>query len=114
MSNIYTWKILSLECKTHETGQTDVVFSINWLLEATDGMHTVTQPDYTLISYNEEAFTPFESLSEEQVLGWITTTIGEDQIAEFKANLDNKLTSLRVPPSVTKNPPWFIPVGAPE
>lgn len=110
MSNTYKWIIKSLDCNESEHGKSNVVFNINWILEATDDLNTIPHNDFTVITYNEENFTPFESLLEEQITGWITNSLGEEKINEIKSILDQRLINLRIPPIVTKIPPWVVPV----
>ena len=65
-----TWKIEALDVKPQESSHTDVVVTAHWRCNGVDGDYSGSV--YATCSFQtpEGSFTPFESLTEEQVLGW--------------------------------------------
>jgi len=72
----FAWSIPNLERKTAD----GFVFVCHWVCRATDG-------DFSASSYGTagfqqdpepESFTPYEDLTEEQVLGWLFNSIDKD------------------------------------
>jgi len=42
MANTYTWVIEAMDCVPQEDGQTDVVITVHWRQNATDGTYNAT------------------------------------------------------------------------
>ena len=105
MSNTYSLTITSIDCLPTYQDQTQVVYNLNWKLSGTDGVNTNGTQGTQLIVFDANTpFTPFESLTEEQVLGWLNSAEPfASSIATFKSDIDNNLLSMNVT-SVT--PPW--------
>ena len=54
---------------------------------------------------SDPTFVPFEELTEDVVIGWVKTQLGEEQVAEYEASLDAQLDALINPPILT-GIPW--------
>ena len=82
----FTWKIESLERNIADGG----VVRANWRANAVDGDHRTSA--YGGISFTPDPdaddFIPFESLTEDVVLGWIFSEEGQDP--DFNAALVDK------------------------
>lgn len=107
--NTYTWKFPALEAYPQVADQTNVVFTVHWRLEATDGTHTTdVYGSVGVQPYTEGApFVPFEDLTPEIVQEWVEEAIGADSIASLKSTLDSQLAVLAQPQSVVLTPPWL-------
>ncbi len=104
MTTIFTWNLETMEVAPEENGLTDVVKLLHWHLSAYDGVNSVS--DYSTVRFgaaDPDNFIPFEDLTEEEVLGWLEASINVTQI---KAELQQKLIDLAVPPLVYKRAPW--------
>jgi hypothetical protein len=57
---------------------------------------------------NDPNFVPFEDLTEETVLGWVTSTLGEEQISaietEFEVRLQGRIDKKASPEFLTGKP----------
>ncbi len=105
MSVSYTWKIHSLETAPSEGGLTDVVKTVVWRLEATDGVNTVdVSSSLRFTTADSGNFTPFDQLTESQVIGWIEQNF---DMNAFREHLQKKLQDLANPPVVSRRPPWM-------
>ncbi|CAB4130665.1 hypothetical protein UFOVP123_23 [uncultured Caudovirales phage] len=108
MSATITWVIEWMQCKPTEGSLTDVVVTAGWRC---NGAETANSVDYSATSYGtasfpmpEGSFTPYEQLTQDQVLGWCWAS-GVDQTAteaSVQAAIDNQIN----PPIVQPPLPW--------
>ena len=101
----YQWAISALNCIPQTQEGADYVITAHWQLTGTDG--TYTGQVYSTCSFPVESkpdFTPFNQLTQEQVLGWVWAN-GVDKDATEAAvqqQIDNQIN----PPVVTPPLPW--------
>ena len=77
MTISYAWAVNSMTAYPEYAGETDVVFSISWVLSATDGTYnaaTYGSVDTTYVAGSP--FTPYDQLSLDQVNGWVADALG--------------------------------------
>jgi len=70
------WSISSLDCRVQEDGLSDVVYQCHWRVSKTevDGDKTYSASVYATCSVpgpNPASFTPYDQLTQAEVLGWI-------------------------------------------
>ena len=72
----FTWSIPTLERKTAD----GFVYTAHWRCTATDGDFSASSYGTAGFSQDPEAesFVPYESLTEEMVLGWLWASIDKD------------------------------------
>jgi hypothetical protein len=108
MPNTYSWGITQLECYPSHEDKQDVVFNIHWRRQAADGKGHIADTYGTQeVTFNPaSSFTPFNSLTKEQVTAWLHDAIGAKQIAELDATLDRQIQEMIAPPVVALPAPW--------
>lgn len=107
MENQYSWVISQLECYPEHGGQTEVVMTIHWRRQATDGLHMADVYGTEPLTLDPAApFTAFSELTKEQVEGWLEDAMGAERIAEMDAMLDKQIESLINPPVIRPALPW--------
>ena len=107
MSNTYTWKIVQLGCTPKVGTDTDVVQTIHWRIEGTDGTHTGSVYGSVGITLDTSTtFVPFASLTEADVISWAQAALGAEQVAAFEANIDAQIAAAANPPVVSPALPW--------
>ena len=108
MANTYNWVISSLECYPQHEGHTDVVFTVHWRRQATDGNgHNAEIYGSQSVTLNAEApLTPYEQLTEAQVIGWLEDAMGAETLTAQEAALDQQTKNQINPPVVTPPLPW--------
>jgi len=107
MANTYTWVISQLECYPQQDNHTDVVFTIHWRRQATDGTHIADVYGSQGVTLNpDEHFTPYSDLSFSQVCGWLDKAMGAEKIAAMDAALDTQIANQINPPVTTPPLPW--------
>lgn len=99
------WKIETLWVKPVEGSLTDVVVTAAWRCSATDGQYSGSV--YATVSFQAPAasdFTPFDQLTQEQVLGWVWTNGVDKNAAE--AAVAQQIANQINPPITTPPLPW--------
>jgi hypothetical protein len=103
----YQWTIQALDCVPQEDGKTDVVVTAHWNVSATDGAYTSSAYGTQSFTYDSaKSFTPFSSLTQDQVIGWVQESMGIDAVTKLQESLDNQIADQINPPIVTPPLPW--------
>ena len=108
--NTYTWKINAVDCYTSKDGLEKVAYNVHWSFFATDGENNASMIGVQSVGEpSPDNFTPFDQLTEEQVVSWITSSMDVEQM---QANLDKQIEDLVAPKVVTLqlNKPVVEPV----
>ncbi len=107
MSNQYSWVISQLDCYPTQDNKTDVVFTVHWRRQATDGTHTADIYGSQAVTLDPDApFTPYASLTFDQVVGWLEDAMGAETLEAQKAALDKQIEDQINPPVVRPPLPW--------
>ena len=109
MANTYSWNCKTVDCYPTFNDETDVVYNVHWRITATSSKKDGEGNPYTASSYGTQSistddikdFIPFADLTNTTVTGWVETTMGDDEVAELKSNLDSNIESQINPTSVT-------------
>jgi 3',5'-cyclic AMP phosphodiesterase CpdA len=102
-----TWAVQQMDCYPEEDGETDVVFTVHWTLTGTDGTYTGYVYGTQSVSIDPDVpFTPYADLTETQVIGWVKSAMGEEQVASYEANVAEQIADQIDPPVVTPPLPW--------
>jgi len=90
------WSIQQLDRKTAD----GFVTTAHWTCTATDGDFSANA--YGSVGFSGDLVTPYENLTQEQVLGWVWEQIDK---AEIEANLTKQIQAQKNPVSVV-GVPW--------
>jgi hypothetical protein len=115
---VLTTTVNSMLTAISEDGMTDVVKSASWTRTATEVVgegeeaqtYTASFPGVTPFSAPDPAsFTPYEDITEEQVIGWIDSKVDMPAIdARLIADVQNQIT-----PNIVVLPlPWAQPTNS--
>ena len=100
-----TWLIETLWVRPVEGSLTDVVVTAAWRCNGTDG--TYSGSVYATVSFAPPSgsdFTPFDQLTQEQVLNWVWTSGVNKDSAE--AAVVQQIEQQKNPPIITPPLPW--------
>ena len=101
----YAWKIERLDCYPSLDAFENVVTDVHWRLFASGGGCQATR--YGTVSLDvgglETDFTPFEQLTEAQVVGWVKASL---DAAAHEAALARDIADQLSPPIVSPPLPW--------
>ena len=111
--NQYKFTFPALEAYPQHEGEANVVFTVHWRLDGTDGagQSAGTYGSVGVTLDDGEPFTPFSGLTEAQVQGWVEAALGEEQVANMKTSIDAQIAEQVTPSKVVLTPPW---VAQPE
>ena len=103
MTTQYTWSITAMNCSTTEQNP-DTVIVCHWTCSGTDGTYNASIYSTCSVPSPTGSFTPYSSLTQEQVLGWCYAN-GVDQTAT-EAAVAQQIANQVNPPVVTPPLPW--------
>jgi hypothetical protein len=108
MAITYNWGIVQLDAYPEKDGLTDVVFTVHWTLNGDDGEgHTGSAYGSVGVTLDEGGgYTPFAELTQEQVVGWVQESLGEEQVASLESGIANQIEQQINPTVVTPALPW--------
>ena len=101
------WIIKQLLVKKTEGSLSDVVVTTNWSCRASDGTFSAVLTGCTEFAPPTGSFTPYDQLTEQQVLDWCYAN-GVDQAA-IEANVSLQIANQINPPVVALPLPWVPP-----
>lgn len=104
MTTQVTWTITAMNCYPQAQGQADVVFNVHWTCTGVDGDYTSSIYNTCQVEFTGGAYTPYNQLTQEQVLGWIWAN-GVDKDAT-EAAVQSMIQNQITPPVVTPALPW--------
>jgi hypothetical protein len=86
---------------TLDTPDPGFVVNVLWTVTGVDGQYTADIPGNSTFTVQEGAFTPYDQLTQEQVIGWIPA----EQIASAQACVQGQIDSMINPPVSPQNTP---------
>jgi len=102
-----TWAVVQMDCYPEYDGETDVVFTVHWTLTGEEAGFTGSVYGSVGVTLNEgSTFTPYDQLTEAQVIGWVQDALGEDQVTAYEDNVAQQIIDQIDPPVVTPPLPW--------
>jgi hypothetical protein len=115
MTITYQWDIQQLDCIPQIQGDTDFVVTAHWSVSATDGTYNGYAYGTQGFTYNGgKGFTPYDALTQEQVVGWVQEAMGIDAVTQLQEALDAQIANQINPPIVTPPLPWAPAPTPPE
>jgi hypothetical protein len=102
------WIIERLLVKPTEGSLTDVVITADWRCNGSQDQYSGTCYGSASFAPPTENFTPYEDLTQDQVLGWCFSN-GVDKTA-IEANVSAQIADQINPPVIAPPLPWAAPV----
>lgn len=104
MSTVYVWKIKSMQ--TMNQPEPDYVVFVQADVEGIDGNYKASSfVNVALDTTQKDTFTPYNELTEEQVVGWVKDVLTPEGVANLEADLRLKIDALINPPVVPQDTP---------
>ena len=102
MSTVYEWKIANLERHTAD----GFVFTAHYTVNAEDGTYSAgAYGSLGLEAPDPDSMIPFDSLTEEIVIGWVKDKFGDEKVAEIETALQAQLDEKHAPTKAA-GVPW--------
>ena len=102
----YAWTIQQMDRLTSD----GFVVTVHYNVSATDGDYSAST--YGTVGYTEqpgEQYTPYDQLTEQQVVGWVQESLGKDTV---EASLDSQIEAQKNPVQES-GMPWAVTLPAP-
>ena len=107
---VYTLVPITLVSYPAADGQQDVVFRVGWNYNGVDAGYVASFYGQTELTYKEGSpYTPYDKLTEEQVVGWVLDAWGPEQTAANQARIDEAIALQKNPPTQVLPLPWVQP-----
>jgi len=104
---ITTWTITKLDVYAQAQGETNVVCVAYWNLNGTDGTYQSNiQGTQSLIYVPGSPFTPYDALTEPQIVAWVLDAMGTILVASFESQVSNMVYQQEKPVITTPPLPW--------
>lgn len=105
MTATINWQVTQMDCYPQADNETDVVFNVHWTCSGVQDAFTASVYSTCSVPLSAEGpFTPYDQLTQEQVLGWIWAN-GVDKDAT-EAAVQSQIDTAKNPPIVTPPLPW--------
>lgn len=102
-----TWAVTAMDCYPEYEGNSGVVFAVHWAVTGTDGTRTGSVYGSQGVTLDPAApFTPYADLTEAQVIGWVKSALGDEEVAGYEANVAAQIEAQINPPVVSPPLPW--------
>ena len=108
MATTYTWEIIGLKRRT-VGALSDAVVQVTYRRKGVDDSSNTGTSDGIIKFDNPSSsgFIAYASLTEADVVGWVTTVLSAGHIASLKERIDRQIAELvNTPTEVTSNFPW--------
>ena len=105
----YSWTFSALYCYVEEAGESDVVYRVDWVFVGEDDpAYSVNAAGTVQCDYEAgDPFISFSDLTQSDVQGWVTASLGADEIAALTASIDTQLAALVHPTElIVREMPW--------
>ena len=108
MATTYTWEIIGLKRRT-VGALSDAIVKVTYRRKGVDDSSNIGTFE-SVIKFDApstEGFIAYASLTENDVIGWITDIIDDDEIDWIKILIDRKIAELiDIPTEITSGFPW--------
>ena len=100
----YTWNNKTVDTYPSLEGHSDVIFNVHWRLTGEDDNENIgsTYGTIALDTSDLANFTDFDSITEEQVNGWVEAAMGSEEVQAKKDAIDAQIAEKVNPSVVTK------------
>jgi hypothetical protein len=92
----HTWKVAALDYAVSQDGNTNVVHTVHWRVEKTEGEHTGSSYGTVGLEAPSETFVEWADITAETAVGWAKSALG-DEVAEIEAYVDAQLAEAAAP-----------------
>ena len=104
--NTYTWHVTSMNVFPQLDGKENVVVEVKFCVSGTDGENSATKSGSQIIELDtQQSFTPFDDLTEVEVIEWVKNALGESGQSTFTVEIDAILEQQKTPVVLPINVP---------
>ena len=100
-----TWEINELERDLSDGYVNKVIYRVKGLSDSVEKARATGEINFVKPESLPSDFVAYDSLTSSTVLGWVTTSLGTDQVTAIETNLEAEVTEA-VTPTVAVGVPW--------
>ena len=93
----YTWIISDLVAKIQDEELSNIIETVHWRYQATDGEHTADVYGSAGLEAPDDNFKPFEEVTEADVIAWLESKL---DVEAMQSGLDAQLDAIANPTHV--------------
>jgi len=99
----YTWNCGTVDIYISESGLSDVVYNVHWIVSGVDDLGNTTSNIgvQTLDTSNITDFIPFNNLTYDQITSWTMNAMGQERVDLIEEDIAIKLEQIANPISKT-------------
>ena len=105
----YNWNCKTVDCYPEQNNEADVVYNVHWIVTGTSDQlnpegiaySTTNIGTQTLDTSQITDFIPFDQLTNDEIVAWTKGAMGDEQVAQIEASIQNQIDNLITPTSVT-------------
>jgi hypothetical protein len=101
-----TWKIDQVDAIPQLGTRTNIVRIVHWRANGVDDTFTSTTYGAVQLPEPTDQFIEFQNLTETQIIEWVKTALGEEQVAGIETDLGRMIENQKNPPIITPMLPW--------
>ena len=109
MAITYTWEFNPLECIPSANGLTNVVKTVHWRYNGTDGTNIGTlYGTVGLASPDPNTYIQYANLTMNTVTEWVLSVLAQSNttVESLQNNINTQIANIINPPIVPNAPPW--------
>ena len=102
-----TWTVSTMErtLNDSESGLEGVVNILHWQCTDSDGEHHGRcYGTVGLSAPDADSFTGYDSITHEQAVGWVKSTLGEEAVAQYETSVESQIALSKEPVSASGVP----------
>jgi len=106
----YNWNCRSVEAYIEQSGNSDVVYKVNWVVTGTSDVLDPNSPEpffqYSMVGTQDlntsdiTNFIPFDQVTNTEVVAWTQAAMGPEEVTSIEDNINNILESLINPTTI--------------
>ena len=100
-----TWEINTLERDLSDGYVTKVIYRVKGLSDSVEKARATGSVTFTKPSSLPSDFIAYSSLTSSKVLGWVTTSLGSDEVTAIETALEAEVTEA-ITPTTAAGVPW--------
>ena len=100
----YNWNCKTVDVYPANGDYTDVVYNVHWIVTGEDEDANVSATNIgtqVLDTSDITDFIPFNELTNEEVVAWVKSAIGEEMVSELENNIEKEISEKKNPTSIT-------------
>jgi len=105
MAFTFNWTVNNMTSYPKAAGYENVVVKVNWSCDCTDGTYNNAIVGNTeVILDNSGTYTPYADLTQSQVIGWVQSALGTQEVATTQNLAAEQLAAKFYIPTILPNP----------